>query len=145
MKNLRMGMLAVFALFPAIAWSGQVHSIWSTKPMYVSDPSTPNATAVSGNCSLSWNEATGQAFVNARAKNISGDIFEFQLVSLTANAGIDHLDGYWNVTKNGAPVCTQCLGTAYGLSSGVGNYFKIYVGNNQYHLSAYISNRFDYF
>lgn len=144
MKNLRMGMLAAFALFPTMAWSGQVHSIWSNQPLYVFDTPGTNPTAVSGSCSLSWNEATGQAFVNARAKNINGDLFEFQLVSLTAKASVDQLDGYWNITKNGVPVCTQCLGSAYGLSSPVGNYFKIYVANSKYHFSASIANRFDY-
>jgi len=138
-------------LFPTLAWSNPyIHSIWATSPLYVGDTSGMYS-ATSAKCAFSWNTATGHAFVNARATagmvGTAGiNVYEFQLLSVTAGGVTSgQISGVWNVTKNNVMVCGNCQGTAYGLNSGVGNYFKIYVGpNNAYHLSAYITSAYNY-
>jgi len=136
-------LMSLGALFPAIAWSSPVHNVWATSPLFVADASG-RYEATSANCAFSWNESTPQAFANARAKTAAGDVYEFQLVSTTGNTSSSSITGVWNVSKNGVALCTQCEGSAYGLSGGVGSYFKIYVGNGTYHLSAYVTSTYDY-
>lgn len=144
MKTIHKGMLAaLFVLAPALAFSNPVHSIWTTKPIAVADPAgwyTP----ASGNAVISWNEATGQAFVNARAVTTSNDVFEFQLIQTSANTTSYDINGSWNIYKNGALVCGACQGSAYGLTATVGSGFKIYVANSTYHFSGNVASRFDY-
>ncbi|PTL82694.1 hypothetical protein [Vitiosangium sp. GDMCC 1.1324] len=142
MKSFRL-LSTLCVLFPALAWSGPVHNVWSTSPFFIKDGNnTYNAT--SGNSALSWNESTGYAFANARATSSLGDVYEFQLVSTTATTTSYEIVGTWNVTKNGSPLCTNCTGSAYGLNMGVGSYFKIYVSGETYGLSAYVTSVFNY-
>jgi hypothetical protein len=142
MKSSRL-LIALCALFPVAAWSDPVHNVWATSPLVVADASG-SYTATSANCSFSWNENTLQAFANARATTASGDVYAFQLVSVTANTTSSEIIGTWNVSKNGVALCTRCEGSAYGLGGGVGSYFKIYVGNSTYHLSARVTSAYDY-
>ncbi|ATB42865.1 hypothetical protein CYFUS_008344 [Cystobacter fuscus] len=134
---------ALCVLLPALAWSAPTHSIWSTQGYYLNVPGV-STTVSSANMSFNWTEGTGLAFVNAQAKVPSGDLYAFQLVSVTAPTTADEIVGLWNVSKNGAPLCTGCAGSAYGLSLPLNSYFKIYVGNYSYHLSGFITNRYDY-
>ncbi|WNG36276.1 hypothetical protein F0U60_23235 [Archangium minus] len=134
---------ALCVLLPTLAWSSPVHSVWSTSAIEVKDPTGWYNTS-SANASLSWNQFTGFAFVNARATSTTGNVYEFQLVSTTASTTADAIVGTWNVTKNGIPLCTNCTGSAYGLTGGVGNYFKIYVNGETYGLIAYISSAYHY-
>jgi hypothetical protein len=134
---------ALCVLFPALAWSNPVHNVWANSPLYVAD-SSGWYTASSANCSFGWNETTGYAFANAQA-TVGSNLYQFQLVSVTASTSSGDITGLWNVTKNGVPLCTNCSGSAYGLNVGVGSHFKIYVGpNNAYHLSAYITSVYNY-
>jgi hypothetical protein len=134
---------ALCVLVPALAWSNPIHNVWATTPMYVADTAGwYNATTV--NSSFGWNEATGYAFGNARA-TVGTNVYEFQLTSVTASTTSGQIIGTWNVTKNNVVICGNCQGSAYGLDGGVGNYYKIYVGpNNAFHLSAGITNAYNY-
>lgn len=130
-------------LLPTLAWSNPVHSVWSNSAMEIKDP-TGWHTPLSANASLSWNQSTGFAFVNAHATSTTGNVYDFQLVSVTASTTADQIVGTWNVTKNGIPLCTNCTGSAYGLTGGVGNYFKIYVNNETYGFIGYIASAYHY-
>jgi hypothetical protein len=143
MKNHRL-LSALCVLFPALAWSNPVHSVWSNSPMFVADPVGGFQTATKANCAFSWTEGTGYAFANATATSSTGDVFEFQFLAPTASAANGAIVGNWNVTKNGVLVCGNCSGSAYGLSGGVGTGFKIYVSGESYHLSGYVSSVYNY-
>lgn len=143
MKNLRL-LSALCVLFPALAWSNPVHSVWSNSALYVGDSASGINPAVKGNASFSWSENTGYAFANASATSSTGDFYEFQFLAPTASAANGAIIGNWNVFKNGAVVCGNCSGSAYGLNNGVGSYFKIYVSGETFHLSGYIANVFNY-
>lgn len=137
-------LVALSALVPAVALANPVHNIWATQPGYVSEPAA-NYAATSASCSFSWTEATGYAFINARATAPTGDSYEFQLVSVTGSPSAYEVDGLWNISKNGVPLCTGCSGQAYGLTGSIGSMFKIYAGpNSSYHLSAIITSRYDF-
>ncbi len=82
--------------------------------------------------------------VNTQAKGPADELYAFQLVSVTAPTTADEIKGLWNISKNGAPLCTGCAGSASGLSQPLNSYFKIYVGNSSYRLSDFITNRCDY-
>jgi hypothetical protein len=141
MKSIHL-LTALSVLCPALAWSNPVHNVWSTQGLYVSEPGA-SATPTSANVSFSWTEGTGLAFSNGQATTPAGDRYEFQLVSVTHNTTSTGIRGLWNVSKNGAPLCTSCVGHAYGFGA-VGTYFKIYVDGERYHLSGYVSSRYDY-
>ena len=142
MKMFRL-LISLGALFPAVAWSNPVHNVWATSPLFVADASGWYD-ATSADCAFSWTETTTQAVANARATTASGDVYEFQLVSTTASTSSGSIIGVWNVSRNDVALCTQCEGSAYGLNGGVGSYFKLYVGNGTYHLSAYITSTYSY-
>lgn len=135
---------ALSALVPAAALAANpVHNVWATQPGFVSEPGA-NYAATSASCSISWTESTGYAFINARATAPTGDLYEFQLVSVTGSTSAFQVDGLWNISKNGLPLCTGCAGQAYGLTGSTGSMFKIYAGNYNYHLSAVITSRYDF-
>ncbi|WP_043427805.1 hypothetical protein [Cystobacter fuscus] len=134
---------ALFVLLPALAWSAPTHSIWSTQGYVLQVPGV-FAYVPSAKMSFNWKEGTSLAFVNAEAEGPAGEIYAFQLVSVTAPTTADEIKGLWNISKNGAPLCTGCAGSAYGLSQPLNSYFKIYAGNSSYHISGFISNRYDY-
>ncbi|MFL5358295.1 hypothetical protein [Archangium sp.] len=137
-------LVALSALFPAVALAANpVHNVWATQPGLISEPGA-SYVATSASCSFSWTEVSGYAFINARAKAPTGDLYEFQLVSVTGSPTAYEVDGLWNVSKNGVPLCTGCSGLAYGLTAPIGSMFKIYVGNYSYHLSGSVTNRYDF-
>ncbi|HEX8539904.1 MAG TPA: hypothetical protein VF664_20755 [Cystobacter sp.] len=135
---------ALSVLCPALAWSLPVHSVWSNQGLYVSEPGA-GATPSSARFTINWQEAnSASAFINAQATTSAGVRYEFSLVSVSGDPSADMVRGLWNVTRNGAPLCSMCAGSAYGLSQAPGAYFKIYVDGERYHLSGYITNRYDY-
>ncbi len=75
--------------------------------------------------------------------------YEFTLQK-TASTDSDSIYGTWNVYRDGVLMCNGCKGTAYGLSAGVGNYYKVYVddplypGTENWLYSGYIDARKDF-
>jgi hypothetical protein len=136
-------LIALSVLSPTLAWSAPVHSLWSTQGLYVSEPGVFYS-PTSANTAISWKEDSASAFINARATIASGDQYEFQLVSVSGIPSASEVQGVWNVSKNGAPLCKMCTGRAYGLNQAIGSYFKIYVDGERYHISGYITSRYDY-
>ena len=141
--------LATLVPVAASAKSQPVHSVWSdNRPIYIKDGDTGQLyNATSGSASHNWQESTGQAFSHAIGV-ANGDLYEFRMVSLTSSDS-DSINGLWDIYRNGTLVCNHCVGSAYGLSGAIGNYFKIYVGTplayaEKWHFSGYITNRFDY-
>ncbi len=99
---------ALSVLCPALAWSMPVHSVWSTKGLSVSEPGA-SATPSSANFTFNWKEAdSASAFLNAQATTPAGVRYEFSLVSVSGDPSADMVRGLWNVTRNGAPLCTMC-------------------------------------
>ncbi|MET0404728.1 MAG: hypothetical protein ABW123_20095 [Cystobacter sp.] len=139
-------LLALSVLCPTLAWSAPpVHSVWSTQSTFVLEPGGAYY-PISASATFSWKEDSASAFVNARATIASGEQYEFQLVSVSGIPSASEIQGVWNVTKNGAPLCKMCTGKAYGLNQAAGgyNYFKIYVDGERFHFGGYISSRYDY-
>ena len=140
--------LLVVMSVPAFAQA--THNVWSTKPLYVNDWAThQNYKAfVSGNASFAWTETTVRAYAHAVAVVTPALRYDFMLISTTSSTA-DEITGRWNVRRNGALVCANCIGKAYGVSALIGNYFKIYIGTpaayaEHWHYSGYITNRFDF-
>ena len=136
--------------FSAPALAQNSHSVWSTKPLYVTDWATHKqySTFVSGNAAFAWTEATPRAYAHAVAVVTPALKYDFMLINTTSSNN-DSITGHWNVRRNGVLVCSNCIGKAYGLSQPIGNYFKIYVGTplayaEHWHYSGYITNRFDF-
>ncbi|MFY0580692.1 hypothetical protein ACN28S_46345 [Cystobacter fuscus] len=134
---------ALCVLLPSLAWSAPTHSIWSNQGYVLQVPGV-YVYVPSANMTFNWTEGTSLAFVNVQAKGPADELYAFQLVSVTAPTTADEIKGLWNISKNGAPLCTGCAGSAYGLSQPLNSYFKIYAGNSSYHISGFITNRYDY-
>ncbi|AFE05302.1 hypothetical protein COCOR_03557 [Corallococcus coralloides DSM 2259] len=145
MKAFRSAIVAaLFLSLPALA-APTVHSIWSSRGLYVAD-STGRYPVTSSNTVVAWNQSTNTAFVNFHGF-AGGNEYDFELVGSPAIATtVDDITGIWNIRRNGAFICTGCSGTAYWLSlpAGAGNYFKFYDSTNVFHFSAYIDARKDY-
>jgi hypothetical protein len=141
MKSYRL-LVALSALIPTLASAGPVYNIWANKPGYLTTLGTTQL-AVSSESSASFNTSTAFAFVYARARTGAGDTYEFQLVSVTSTVPGDRVDGYWNVTRNGVAVCSQCTGYVYGLSSGAGKPLNISVDGGNYQVKPIITSRND--
>jgi hypothetical protein len=155
MKKLTFRLCLLFTalvLFPATAALAQnTHSVWSTRPLYLTDYSTSTqySSFISGNMATAWTEGGGAtAYFRAYAVVTSSLNYDFELVSVTGTDG-DSIDGLYDIKRNGVLVCDDCVGKAYGLSQSVGNYFKLYVGTpagyaENWHYSGYITRRFDF-
>lgn len=130
------------ALLPTLALANPVRDLRATNPGNITALGT-SQTAASSSAVFSFNSNTPYAFGYGRARTSAGVTYEFQLVSLTASTLGERIDGYWNVTRDGVAVCTQCLGYAYGLSSGEGKPLFIYVDGGNYQMSAGITSRYD--
>ncbi|SEG56521.1 hypothetical protein [Paenibacillus sp. UNC499MF] len=128
----------------AAAQVTSVHSVWSTKPIQVIDNGTVYK-AKAGNVIVSWTNqplSSGDSgFFNAIVQ-ANGSQYEFRLVSFSSSTN-DEITGKFDIYKNNILV-TTVAGTAYGLSQPVGSYFKFYDTSQQWHVSAYITSRFDY-
>lgn len=146
MRRFSFLLVALLMLVPAVLFAKglPVHSVWGQKPLaLVISGASISPTKLDS--SFNWSETTQLGFGNARALDAAGNTYDFQLISITASNTNDQLTGKWNVSKNGVNVCTACTGSAYGLSGAVGNYFKIYAGpTSNFHVSGYITNRYDY-
>lgn len=142
--------LILLAVCSAPALAQDSHSVWSTKPLYVTDWSThtQHKTFASGNAAFAWTQMTTKAYGHAVANVTAALRYDFMLVS-TTSTDADSITGRWNVRRNGMLVCNNCIGKAYNLSQPVGDYFKIYVGTpaayaEHWHYSGYITSRFDF-
>lgn len=147
MRRFSLMLLAALMLVPAALWAKglAVHSVWAQKPLALIINNV-NITPTGLNSSFNWSESSQNGFANARATDASGNTYDFQLISITASNTVSQITGKWNVSKNGVNVCTACTGSAYGLNGAAGTYYKIYVGStNNYHVSGYITNRYDYY
>ena len=141
----------LLGLFAITALAQTTHSVWSeNKPLQARDGATGASftTFVSGNATFAWTQASVRAFARAHVVVTPGLNYDFALVSITGSDN-DTISGRWVIRRNGAVVCNNCLGRAYGLSQPVGKYFKIYVGTaaayaEKWHYSGYITNRFDF-
>ncbi len=141
----------LLGLFSITAWRRpRIASGAKTNPLQARDGATgASYTAfVSGNATFAWTQATVRAFARAHVVVTPALNYDFTLVSITGSDN-DIISGRWVIRRNGAVVCNNCIGRAYGLSQPVGNYFKIYVGtaaayDEKWHYSGYITDRFDF-
>jgi hypothetical protein len=131
---------ACAAFFSVSAFAQATHSLWTNNNgFYIRDAQT--TCTYSGfttfEAATSWTEPTPGYSAGAHFRGISKTVaiggcvankYEFALTRL-ASTTADEIRGLWRVTRNGAIVCNNCNGTAYGLSqaAGVGNYYKVYV------------------
>ncbi|MCY1042328.1 hypothetical protein OV208_13465 [Corallococcus sp. bb12-1] len=142
MKSLRS--LVVAALFLSVpALAADVHSIWSSKGLFVKDNTAGSLQVTSSNAVVSWNVATRAAFVNFHGF-AGGNEYDFELVGSPATTTIYEITGLWNVRRNGVLVCGGCTGHAYELTAAVGNYFKVYTTGEVYGFGSYVTTRKDY-
>ncbi|MDK2125306.1 hypothetical protein [Parachitinimonas caeni] len=124
------------------------HSVWSEKPLALVDPTQGSFAPIKGSMASTWNSKTryGHMHITAQANpNLS---YEFNLVSISSSA-TDIISGIWDIYRNGVLVCNGCMGKAYGIHAPAGNYFKVYIGDEQcmgekWHYSGYITNRLDF-
>jgi hypothetical protein len=142
--------ICAMGILPTVASAQDVHSIWSTHTWEIWDGSTGIRYPSSyGSVSMSWEDATRYGFFHAIVRPASAPI-EYELVlTAVSTSDDDAIEGLWDIRRNGVLVCDGCVGRAYGLTSGIGSYFKLFVGDGQcntqqWYLSAYVTNRFDY-
>lgn len=140
----------LLVVFAAPVLAQDTHNVWSTKPLYLNDGATGAhySSFVSGNAAFAWTQNTTRAYAHAVAQVTAALKYDFMLVSVTSSAG-DMITGRWVIRRNGAIVCNNCIGKAYGLNQPIGDYFKIYVGTpmayaEKWHYSGYITNRYDF-
>lgn len=126
-----------------------VHNIESERSLYLKDGITGRwFDQTRGTAIISWRDRTRYGFFNARITafdplaNISIR-YEFQLIAV-GNCDDDYIDGLFDITKDGVLVASGIHGKLYGLDQPVGQYFKFYSDNDVWHMSAYITDRFDY-
>ncbi|RKH04607.1 hypothetical protein D7V97_25140 [Corallococcus sp. CA053C] len=132
---------ALFLSFPALA--ADVHSIWSSKGLFVKDDTAGSLPVTSSNAVVSWNVATRATFLNFHGF-AGGNEYDFELVGSPASTTIYEITGLWNVRRNGVLVCGGCTGRAYELTALPGNYFKLYTTGEVYGFGAYVTTRKDY-
>lgn len=125
------------------------HALISNKPLYVVDGNSGiGYSALPGHAVAGWKDATRYGYFYASAGSWFAGEYEFTLTAIS-NQAADHIEGLWDIAHNGLPVCTGCVGRAYGIDAPVGNYFKIYIGDSlhyaeKWHFSGYISTRADF-
>ncbi|MGA1839520.1 MAG: hypothetical protein ACMUIU_02755 [bacterium] len=160
-KSLMAIFLAIcFIFFAGYGYSASVHTVISEAPIGVVDgdigmpfPHPPDP--VKGFVTMTWKDDEPDAFFYAEVKiGLKDEAVRYTFECAAPSAtGPDFIHGLWNVTRNGKPVCTGCVGRAYGLDAGpnapVGNYFKLYIGDpfsygEKWHLGAFITSRFDF-
>lgn len=150
MSKLRMSMVA--ALFatvvavPALSWGKVtlVYSLWAKKPGTVTDSGTVHIPSLS-NSVVSWQEEVGPAFAHARVWLPSGGFYEFNLVGLSGAPDYAQLSGYWDVLRNGVPLCTRCKGQATNLYESEGGQLTISVDGGRYVFTGGITARHEYY
>jgi len=124
--------IIVFELIPniVIARPYMIHDLETDE--WISNPP--------GKCIVAWQPGTTTAIFFAFAR--SNETYIFSLTEVFNCTDYD-IWGRWNVMKDGRFVCERCIGHAYGLDTGVGNYFKLYIGNQTsyyegWHFSGWI-------
>jgi hypothetical protein len=152
MKKLLAIVLTVLLVFgvSAAALAVDVHSVIAQRPLYLKDGITGiTYNALSGTCTMNWKEKTRYGFFNAKITvNNSPLVYDFQLVAI-GNCTASEIEGLWDIKRNGVLVASGIVGKLYGINQPVGSYFKFYGGTTQnntniWHVSAYITARFDY-
>ena len=143
-------LLTVLAVFPALAFAQNTHSVWSRKPLYVTDGELGKSfkTFVRGNAAAAWTQGTTRGYFRAVAIISATLRYDFEVVKVTST-NVEMIEGLYDIKRNGVLVCDDCVGKAYLLNQPVGNYFKLYVGTpaayaEKWHYSGYITNRFDF-
>ena len=145
-----------FIFFAGYSYSASVHTVISEEPFVVADgetggwyPQPPDP--VKGFVVMTWKEDEPDASFYAEVKTVvKGEAVKYTFECSAASAtGPDFIHGLWNITKNGKPVCTGCIGRAYALNAPVEKYFKLYIGDPfnfgyKWHLGATITSRFDF-
>jgi hypothetical protein len=140
------------ALLSVPALAQTTHSVWSDKPLYLTDGATGKQykAFVKGDAAFAWTQATIRAYAHAVGVVSPGLTYDFMLVKTTSSDATT-ISGLFDIKRNGVLVCHNCVGKAYGLDQAAGgvNYFKIYVGTpaayaEKWHYSGYLTNRFDF-
>jgi len=127
------------------ALANPIHSVWSQgAPFWFVAPGFPWQNPTVGEATFAWDESNPSAFASANITLVSGDIFEYKLVTVTASTLPGQITGDWDVYQNGVLVCGSCAGDAYGIDQPTGNYFKIYINSFTYHYSGFITARYDF-
>ena len=145
--------IALFGLFTVTASAQATHSVWNdNQPLSARDGATgaTYSAFIRGDATFAWTQGLPRAFARAHVRVTPALNYDFMLVSIISTNN-DEIRGRWVVRRNGAVVCNNCLGRAYGLSqpAAPANYFKIYVGTpamyaERWHYSGYITRRFDF-
>ncbi len=127
----------------------KVHTIISNKPLFFSETSVGSISSpdsLSGSTTLSWKEGSKTAFFNSRITVSSKEIninYEIELIE-TITSTRESITGLFNIIKNGTVIAKGVKGEAYGLSYGVGEYFKFYSQECNLSLASYITQRLDF-
>lgn len=80
-----------------------------------------------GSCFIAFEPETKNAsFIAIAQKDNKRYIF---ILNETLNTTNDEILGHWDVLRNGCFGCRGCIGKAYCLDEEIGNYFKLYIGN----------------
>ncbi|RYZ45682.1 MAG: hypothetical protein EOO72_03670, partial [Myxococcaceae bacterium] len=109
MKSFRsLVVAALLVSLPALA--ADVHSIWSSKGLFVKDDTAGSLPVTSSNAVVSWNVTTRTAFLNFHGF-AGGNEYDFELVGSPASTATAYeITGLWNVRRNGVLVCGGCTG-----------------------------------
>ena len=128
------------------------HTIISEKPLYLKDGDAGESYKnLRGEIHISWTDLTRYGYFAAKVAPQNSPVFlkyEFILVAVSKSDDYE-IEGLWDIKKNGVLVAEGIVGSLYGLNQSVGNYFKFYGGDSQcntntWHLSGYITDRFDF-
>lgn len=131
---------------PTPAPSGTVHNVISDRPLYSWGPIDGDVKVLDGKCVISWMEGTNNAVFKARLtvlKGIQKADYEYELVA-AKTSDKDSITGIFNIRKDGVVIAKEVPGKVYGISGPVGEYFKFYSEDTNWHLSAYITSRVDF-
>lgn len=156
--------LMMLGIFSISAAAQATHSVWTNNSGLVVMDATNGCQYTSlpnFNMATSWTEPAppnypavahfrGVTRTFGFSATCPSRAYEFRLVRAAATT-VDDITGLWNVYRNGVLMCSNCNGTAYGLSqaAGVGNYYKVYVddpffGPQTWLYSGYIDQRKDF-
>lgn len=156
--------LMMLGIFSISAMGQNTHSVWTNLNGFVVRDATNGCLYTnlpSFNMATSWTEPSPPTYpAQAHFRGVTKAIgfsatcpttsYDFTLVSTTSTTP-DQITGRWRVYRNGALMCNNCPGTAYGLSQPAGgvNYYKVYVddpffGPATWLYSGYIDVRKDF-
>lgn len=129
----------------ALSKSCYNHEIISEKPLYLKDADTDTwYENVNGKVLLKWNsEVAKYSLLDANLQVADKLSYQFELVCGESSSD-DSVIGFFNIKRNGKLVASQIHGQLYGLNAAVGEYFKFYSDDFNWHFSAYVTYRNDY-